>query len=562
MVSVAESGPRRETKSQEAAPASAHRLLFPDGGLERQADLDYSAASSGSDESEDASAAEDEQMHDRANVEPVASSSSVDFLPYVPYRKRAIQPLDRSTALTGALMQGSHDASEDKRAEEEEDRIDELFSAYSRILFASRSMHSAALQAKHEAGRARRYGGCPPLKGPLGKEPSIPEHIRLSVTESVDRVRHEETELQRCIQDLLSQSRSSHGCETEGVHDAVGISRQWADGSTGPVLDDVSYQWLSALIRQRSSALVLPLGADVMAPPTGPARRQTMPRRLCPAQRHGWMDDWRLIGRDGTGKCLLCSRVPCTCWDGSLSAPCASLGRDTSVRGCKSSNSARLLDASEKRQAAVGMGITGKLLESEAASVNKTQNGGGAREPGMELHQRPRGIEDDIAAERRRWLEEKRVQEEEEEEARFARLHHAYLHEAMMRALEPPLDDTTPRMGGVLERDCVHRRSRSTSSLQHAGERCSAGGGPEAREGCARGEPAWDHPAKPSPDGPSASRPATARQGRGGARGPLERRSAPLPSILCFAFNALCVAHRGRKNKKSDALRLSLLPRS
>ena len=66
-------------------------------------------------------------MHDRANVEPVASSSSVDFLPYVPYRKRAIQPLDRSTALTGALMQGSHDASEDKRAEEEEDRIDELW---------------------------------------------------------------------------------------------------------------------------------------------------------------------------------------------------------------------------------------------------------------------------------------------------------------------------------------------------------------------------------------------------------------------------------------------------
>ena len=461
---------------------SAHRLFFPDGALERQADLGhYSASPSGSDESEDDSQPDDLRQHRQTIAGPCTRGPDVEFLPYVPYRKSTIQP----GARTGGATRGQDkDDSQHRGAEEEEDRIDELFSAYSHILFASRSMRSAALRAKKEANRADRYvpsADTSMLKGPLGKQPgsSIPEHIRLSVAESMARMRRNESELHTCIEGLLSK-RSCHGA-AHAAHASVGVSREWADWSAQPVLDYASYQWLRTFIRQRSSAIVLPLGADVTAPQTSSPRRRSMsPRaRVQPAERHGWMDDWRLIGRDGTGRCLVCSRMPCICWDGSTRALHASLGRDTSV--LSSIGSARLGGPGdpcpEKRPAAAGMGITGKILEQqEVASAQPSQYGGGAQEARSEWHNEARsarGGDDKLAAERRRWLEENRLKEDEEEDARFARFHEAYLQQEMIKALEPSFSSITPRTRAVGQgHRCQaheHEGSRNASSLRSGG---------------------------------------------------------------------------------------------
>jgi len=199
-------------------------------------------------------------------------------------------------------------------------------------------------------------------------------------------------------------------------------------------------------------------------------------------QVHGWMDDWRLIGRDATGRCLMCSRVPCCCWDTSAHALHAALGRSEvlalaeSAGGGKSSAASRHTVAAtdiigggggagawgaETRPATVGMGITAALLkavevEDPSAPASPALERGGAvsgkghvREVGQERRQaggkREAGEhhDDKIAAAQRLKLEESRVREEQEDAARFERVHAAYLQEQMMASCQP-----SPHAGG------------------------------------------------------------------------------------------------------------------
>ena len=172
--------------------------------------------------------------------------------PYIPYHSRLG---------SGATLQGDSGGGRSSNdPEDEADKVDRIFSAYSEILFASRAVKETAKAAAERAQTAGTLGGPLYVKGlrKMGELQGVsmeararsnthvnPGYRRLEVAESVKQLQHEESVLQKSIDEIM-HTRLSGACV--GSKDGVGVSRQWQDDE---VLDEASIAWMKKFIRQQ-----------------------------------------------------------------------------------------------------------------------------------------------------------------------------------------------------------------------------------------------------------------------------------------------------------------------
>jgi hypothetical protein len=229
------------------------------------------------------------------------------------------------------------------------ERIDELFGAFSEVVCARRSLRDSAtyqqrqkrptVMSKETQKRLDSASGlcCLEARRQTSKSQSLPEYQRLALCENLRRLVDQEALLRRHVHSFISHKSSSVCLDPTAGGDGgeraerggswgggeggrgrkIGASREWVGGLGGvgvvggvgeEAMESESVGWLQALA---PSAHMEATEATSCARATSEA---TFCARVASSNAHrsrglmasderaGWMDGWRMIGRDSTGK--------------------------------------------------------------------------------------------------------------------------------------------------------------------------------------------------------------------------------------------------------------------
>jgi len=220
------------------------------------------------------------------------------------------------------------------------ERIDELFGAFSEVVCARRSLRDSATyqerqkkptMSKETQKRLDSARGlcCLEARRQTSELHSLPGYQRWTLSENLKRLVDQEALLRRHVNSFISHKSSSVCLDPAGGGDAgeraeggggwgggegerarkIGASRGWVGGVGGvgeEAMDSESVGWLLALAssphmeatKATSCARVTSSSCTRVTSSIAHRSRGLM----ASDERTGWMDGWRMIGRDSTGK--------------------------------------------------------------------------------------------------------------------------------------------------------------------------------------------------------------------------------------------------------------------